>query len=347
MIVFRADGNPVIGLGHIMRCLSIAEAIKKRGGECAFITADSACKDIIIAAGFQLGSLDTDYRKMDGEIQILRKWLRSYHAKRLIVDSYYVTREYFEEISNDIPVVYLDDLMRAAYPVSALINYNLFADNDKYFKLYQASKVTCPLLYTGTKYVPLRSEFQGHPQREPHKNVDNVLVLTGGADSEHVALTYLNYLARHPSSFHYHFVIGSMNNDYEELNILAAGMENVILHRNVKRVYKLMSSCDVAITASGSTLYELSASCVPMISYVVADNQIDNAEAVEGAGASLYVGDVRGNDCFPDKLERSLRQLALDGQMRSRLTRNAYAMVDGNGADRLADILMKENEIAL
>lgn len=339
MIVFRADGNPAIGSGHIMRCLSIAEAIRRRGGECAFITADSACKALITAAGFAWSSLDTDYRRMDDELPVLRRQLGAIHADKLVVDSYYVTKAYFEEAANDRPVVYLDDLMQAAYPVSALINYNLDASKDRYLKLYQSSKISCPTLYIGTKYAPLRSEFQGHPFKEPGKDVRNVLVLTGGADSEHAALRYLSHLARHPLPFQFHFVIGSMNKDYEELNLLAAGMDNVTLHRNVQRMYELMSSCDAAVTASGSTLYELSASCVPIISYVIADNQLGIAEAFEGHGASLYAGDIRGNDSFPEKLDRLLRQLASDGQMRKRLTRNAYALVDGNGADRLADSL--------
>lgn len=343
MIVFRADGNPAIGLGHIMRCLSIAEAIKRQGGECAFITADSACRDLIAAAGFEWRSLNTDYRRMDDELPILYQQLKSIHADKLIVDSYYVTRAYFEEISTAVPVVYLDDLMRAAHPVSALINYNLSANKDKYRALYQSSNADCPTLYIGTKYAPLRCEFQGHPFKEPRKGVRNVLVLTGGADSEHVALHYLNYLACHPSPFQFHFVIGSMNNDYEELNRLAAGMENAALHCNVRHMYELMSSCDAAVTASGSTLYELSASCVPMVSYVVADNQIGNAEAFEGGGAALYAGDVRKDDRFPEKLDRLLRQLASNGPMRGKLTWNAYALVDGNGADRLADILQQLN----
>ena len=113
MIVFRADGNPAIGSGHIMRCLSIAEAIRRRGGECAFITADSACGELI-AAGFDWRVLNTDYRRMDYELPALRRQLRSLHARKLVVDSYYVTEGYFEELSNDVPVVYLDDLMRAA-----------------------------------------------------------------------------------------------------------------------------------------------------------------------------------------------------------------------------------------
>ena len=64
MFIIRADGNSVIGMGHVMRCLSIADAVKVQGVEPVFVTACEECISMIEQRGFQARLLTTDYRDM-------------------------------------------------------------------------------------------------------------------------------------------------------------------------------------------------------------------------------------------------------------------------------------------
>ena len=343
MILFRADGNSTIGSGHIMRCLSIADALRDRGKECIFVTAGSEMEDRIRSIGFETRVLGTDYRQMEDELPAMLGILRELVPETLIVDSYYVTSAYFRAIPQDVRTVYIDDLATCAFPTDIVLNYNLFAAEETYRELYKRFDVRCPTLLLGSRYAPLRKEFHNCEARELKERIENVLVLTGGADPGHVALRYLRHLVRSPLQhrFCFHFVLGAMNSDVKEIRNLASGCENIEIHENVSQMYALMSQCDVAISASGSTLYELCACGVPIIAYVLADNQIELARAFQNRGAALFAGDVRENPAFPEAFDRFLEQLDENSELRRRISQAACRLVDGNGAVRIAEVLYK------
>lgn len=92
MIIFRADGNPVIGSGHIMRCLSIANAAKKTGEACVFILSSGEFGDTILQFGHGVEILGSDYS--DPVPQELLPALDKYGPAAVFVDSYSVTAEY-------------------------------------------------------------------------------------------------------------------------------------------------------------------------------------------------------------------------------------------------------------
>lgn len=346
MILFRADGNQNIGLGHIMRCLSIADAAAGAGEECLFLTADAGGAKVVSARARKAVSLDGDYRRLDEELPQMAQWLAKKKPAALVVDSYYVTEHYLQELKElcgkqACKLVYLDDVLSFPYPCDVLINYNLFASRESYRKLYGESKGNCPKLLLGTRYAPLRKEFQNRPLRNVGESVSTVFFSTGGADHEHVALRYLRHLAETKAMdrYYFHVLLGKMCVDAPEIKALAQSLTNVAIHENVHEIYELMSRCDAAITASGSTLYELCASGVPIISYVLADNQRENARALCQCGAAAYAGDIRENANFPETFDQKLNELDEKTEFRRSLTQTAHDLVDGNGAKRIAEAI--------
>ena len=101
------------------------------------------------------------------------------------------------------------------------------------------------------------------------------------------------------SDIRFHFLIGAMNQDKKEIEKLAEGMSNAVLHYNVSDMKSLICSCDIAVSAAGSTLYEICACGVPLITYVLADNQYEGAKAFEEKGLALNCGDIRNMDNKP------------------------------------------------
>ncbi len=339
MILFRADGNNKIGSGHIMRCLSIAEAARRQGHDCAFVTADESFREQIISRGFPCTVLNTDYEKMEQETQILDSILKKLSPKMVLVDSYFVTNSYLSKLSQRIPVAYMDDLGAEAFPVRFLINYNLYAEEKEYKKLYKTVSVKPWKLFLGGKYIPLRQEFQNHPFREQRKNVKNVLISTGGADHEHVAVRLMTHLLQNPHAcyqkYQFHFVIGAANQDQSQIYSLSKNQNNRILHEHVSNMYELMAGCDLALSAAGSTMYELCASSVPIVTYILADNQIKIAECFDRQNMARYAGDVRADKDFCKNIFELIHELDNDFNQRIRMAEKAYETVDGSGADRL------------
>ena len=130
MIVFRVDGNKNIGLGHVMRCLSIAVEFRNKGKECYFLIADNSCYDIIKAYDFSIEILHTDYVNMEEELTMTSLVLEKLSPEKVIIDSYFVTEHYLGTLRKKYCLVYIDDLASFAYPVDQLINYNIYGKDE-------------------------------------------------------------------------------------------------------------------------------------------------------------------------------------------------------------------------
>lgn len=309
MIFFRADGNAIIGAGHIMRCLSIAESALELGNEVYFYTAGNEFSETIRNKKIKNKVLHTDFKQLESELTLFVDQILLYKPSIVIVDSYFVTRRYLWSLMESChsyggKVVYIDDIIAFAYPCDYLINYNIYAPDKKqdYLEMYESAGIKksadgFPEMLLGLDYVPLRKEFFAVSHNKTRDKIKDVLVSTGGADLAHIALAIVKELiSKHVhdiGNLKFHIVIGVMNEDKDEIEGLAYTSENIEVYYNIQDMLGLMEMCDVAISAAGSTLYELCATHTPTITYVVADNQILGAEEFAKRGIMEYVGDVR------------------------------------------------------
>ena len=107
MIYFRADGNEQIASGHIVRCLTLAKQLCKRGSEVAFICADSAPLPMIEKQGIKAINLDSRWDDLSFEIPQMKKILSSSPGSTLLLDTYQASREYVESLLPYASIVYL------------------------------------------------------------------------------------------------------------------------------------------------------------------------------------------------------------------------------------------------
>lgn len=340
MILFRADGNAKIGSGHIMRCLSIADAFKRKNKDCLFVLADNTFQPLIESRGYAVYILESDYCDMDGEFEVLKKVVLRYCPEMIIVDSYFVTANYLQKIKKIAYLVYIDDLASFAYPADVLVDYNAYGPDIDYKKLYFNENVVCPRLILGAGYAPLRKMFRNISKREQRETVKDILVSTGGADPAHLALKIAEYVAN-DNTYIWHFLIGTMNPDYGEINKIAEKNKRIHVRYNVKDMKSLICSCDLVVSAAGSTMYEIAACGVPMITYVLADNQVPGAEAFAKLGLAVSCGDLRTKDKAEKKLMNAVDTLAKDFALRKQIGEKMQHMIDGFGADRMAGNLLE------
>lgn len=334
MILFRADGNPQVGSGHIMRCLSLADAFRDMGQAVIFVTADDSFQAIIQKRGYECVVLHTKYDAMEDELSVLIPLLQKLRPSCILLDSYFVTPGYMAAVRNEVPLAYIDDLNAFDYPVDLVVNYTLYGDKLAYpqNKRY----------LLGPQYAPLRKEFQNVPARRTAEQVRNVLLSTGGADFEHVALKCVQYLREQfEEGIIYHVVLGAMNQDVAEIERLADRCAHIVLHRNVSNMRFLMLQCDAAISAGGTTLFELCSCGVPTVTYVLADNQIMNVTSFEETGLMLNAGDIRENGRFAKVIFGRLEVLTRDWALRKRMAERMRLQVDGNGAKRLSKAIQE------
>jgi len=236
--------------------------------------------------------------------------------------------------------------------VDILVNYNAYAESDTYAKLYRGLKE--PNFILGPRYAPLRSMFKEIEKKVQPKRVENILISTGGADELHLSLAIVRYLVEQGNADKtYHILLGAMNTDKKEIELLAG--DSIVLHENIIDMKSLIANCDLAISAAGSTLYEICACGVPLITFSVADNQILGADAFERIGLGENIGDLRDPDSINPKqdmsgsLEKSAvnrimyaaQELSSNYEKRVKMGVKMQTMVDGFGADRIGIRIME------
>ncbi len=348
MILVRADGNSSIGVGHVMRCLSIADAFKRKNVEVIFATADDSMKNIIVDRGFSCFVLNSEYENLKTDFNN-KQFLELINKSEIVlVDSYYVNEEYFTYLRQDAlnkKIIYMDDLCEKAYPVDVVINYNIYADRGKYVDLYESKNYNTEFIL-GSRFTPLRTEFSKVKKIGIKEKISDVLIMTGGADIYHTSLGLIKTLKEYRNNqsgnildhICFHLVVGAMSEDYGNILNEISGINNIVIHRNVKDMISLMLSCDIAVSAAGTSLYELCACGVPTITYVLADNQINGEKAFVDSKAMLSVGDIRADQEYSKHILDSVIKLSGDYNLRKLLADKESAITDGSGADRIVEL---------
>lgn len=283
MFYIRTDGNSQIGAGHVMRCLSIAEALRDLGELVLFIIADEEPVKLIESRGFGYLVLHTDWRDMEAELQKLLAVISENEIESLLIDSYQITEKYMHTLMRYVKTAYLDDCGETVYPTDMLINYNIYAPEIDYKSMYQKKGITIPKLVLGIEYVPVRKEF-GNIEYRVKELARDVLITTGGADmynaTEHILSKLLEKSDRNPF-LRYRVVSGAYNEHIEKLRNIAKTNNNVYLYENVPDMWNLIKRCDIAISAAGSTMYELATIGVPTVCFYFVENQRQIAKACE------------------------------------------------------------------
>lgn len=336
--LIRVDSNGLIGTGHLMRCLAIAKELALKC-DVVFVLADHSGIELIKKAGFSYRCLGSRWDNMEGELVEITKVIQEEKADIFFVDSYQVTERYLRSIKRNVRIAYMDDLHEFVYPCDIVINYNVYAQDCDYKKMYEG---TGARLLLGCRYAPLRKEFSEVPEKEIKDKVSNILVLTGGTDIYHFALNYAQKIAmcEEWNQTAFHIVCGKYNHDVGQLHQLEKENGHIHVYEGISDMDKYMCRADIAISAGGTTLYELAACGVPTIAYSLADNQCENIAAFVQKGYLLSVGDIR--TVFPKKELLEEMEYLKDPIARSRLSVKMQQLVDGKGCQRLAEEFLRQ-----
>lgn len=338
MILIRTDANATISSGHVMRCLSVADALKETGVEAVFIVSDLTAVELINLRGYEVFVLDSDWRDLERGSDVTEEIVRRYSASALLVDTYAITRDYVDKLANAVPVFYLGSKEGDLGLLSGIINYSTDIDEDAYLKTYGQRGTK---LYLGPRYAPLRAAFRDN-HRRVRSTVERVLVTCGNTDAIRCLPAMLDRLLIHPaaSGCSFEVIIGSMFENKDELTTAFGSMSAVHLHDNVEDMASLMADCDLAVSASGTTVYELAATGVPAITFSLSPEQVSSAEKLSELEMVAYCGEAFGDvDAVARRVAEAFGRLVPDKGARCALASKAHSVIDGNGALLIANAL--------
>jgi UDP-2,4-diacetamido-2,4,6-trideoxy-beta-L-altropyranose hydrolase len=335
-MVVRADADAGIGTGHVMRCLALAAGWIDRGGAAVFLSKP-------LPAGIANRLTDAGIGVVDAvadEAANARRTAES--GDVLVVDGVRFGADDLSALAGSgLPTLAIDDLAcLPRYPVDLLLNQNLHASASDYAGRTEAG------LLLGPAFALLRADIRRWAgwerlvERLVERRVEGrvegrarrVLLLSGGADPKGVAFRLIEAVGR-VDGIEARLVVGAANPRLDEVRE-AAGDRVSVLH-DVRDMADLYRWCDVAVSAAGSTVWEMALFATPMLLGATNPSEEPSAELMDAQGAARYVGRL---DAIPvEAITRALAELVASGDLRRSLGAAARRIVDGGGVDRVVD----------
>jgi UDP-2,4-diacetamido-2,4,6-trideoxy-beta-L-altropyranose hydrolase len=340
---FRVDASLHIGIGHLSRCLTLADALRARGVGTRFV-----CRHLTEAGAAMIGARGHELAQLPaGSAAAPHGWLGVAPEEDaaqsaallaperwdwLVIDHYALDARWERQLRGAAAqLLVIDDLDDRPHDCDLLLDQNLHAAGDARY----ADKVPGGVRrLLGPHYALLRGEFREARSRAPPREhgVRRILLSFGGTDAANytaVAVQALRQLDL--SGRDVDVVIGADHPHRQDLTgeCEAAGFA---LHVQPPNLAALMAAADLAIGAAGSMSWERCCVGLPCLALAVAANQQQLLRAAALAGA-LYAPGAAPDDAAG--LARQLRALLDNPLLLESLSRTASRLVDGRGVQRV------------
>ncbi|MGH7931134.1 MAG: UDP-2,4-diacetamido-2,4,6-trideoxy-beta-L-altropyranose hydrolase [Candidatus Binatia bacterium] len=336
-LLVRADADAEKGIGHVMRCLALVEAWCMRGGLVYFLSrCNETLRERIQAAGASLLPLPED-----ADLEATFSSLTDVKASFVVLDGYDFAVDYQSALrAAGCRLMVIDDTVRLSrYDADILLNQNLGAARLDYNCNADAA------LLLGPEYALLRREFIVWRSRlhTVPETARKILVTLGGSDHDNVTLKVINALRQlEIARLQIRVVAGPANPHIQELRNAAAVFPGRLeLLTCISEMAPLMAWADLAMTAAGSTCWELACVGLPAVTLIVAENQRAIAEELDAAGVVFNLG--WHKEVSADRIASTVDGLLYSSFRRLRMSQRGRVLVDGRGAERVAIALSQRS----
>jgi UDP-2,4-diacetamido-2,4,6-trideoxy-beta-L-altropyranose hydrolase len=359
--IIRVDASLKIGSGHVMRCLTLAEALRELGTEVQFV-----CRwhfgnliELIREKGFVVHELPVlenielgrIYEYNSGSVyenwlgvsqeQDARETITVFQKNKpdwLIVDHYGLVQVWEKKLRPHVhKIMVIDDLANRSHDCDLLLDQNYFIDGESRYE--DLVPETCTKLL-GPQYALLRSEFtQARKQLKPRiGKIERVFVFFGGNDLENVTGKALEALSfQEFNCLDVDVVIGSHNPHLTKIERQVRTRLRTKLHVQVENIAELMAQADLAIGAGGATTWERMAVGLPSIVVTIAENQIPFTKNLDQENCLHWLG--RSKAVEVKELRESILDVVAKESINRLQSKKGMDIVRGDGTLKVSKIL--------
>lgn len=336
-ILVRADNSSQVGMGHFNRCSALAHEFAVNSHNVFLVTSETSIIPVWIQQVYKNTLRVSKEWDIDSERPVIEELLRNNRIDIVIIDTYRATKTYYEFILDYANfLVVFDDMGSIDVPAKILINGNIYAPQMPYS---QCDKDT--LLLLGSEYLALRPLFKKVKPIEIRREVKKVLITFGGGDilnSTPVIINTLMHSLGMVKNMEYYVLVGPGFKNIDQIEDVCKGFNNIKLIFNPENVVDIMKEMDLAISAAGSTVYELACLGIPNIIFTVVDNQELIAKTMCNEGICLDAGDF---NLFSKEKFLGLMSQVSNYYLRRRMQEKALNTFDALGAERCVDRIVK------
>jgi UDP-2,4-diacetamido-2,4,6-trideoxy-beta-L-altropyranose hydrolase len=332
----RAESNSHLGTGHILRTLTLARQLVKKGHEIFFISHKlyPELQHRLRTSGCQLLQLSEGDNA--NELEEISHYFNKLLANWIIVDHYEATEQTYRIFKDyGLKILAIDDINATTFPVDILVNQNINASSLN----YRCPAHTIRLL--GPQYAiidPLYREKREYAS--VRSRIESLLIFMGGTDPDNQTEKALNAAITAKQFKKIAIVIGPGYTKGRELRkTVAQTSVSCDIYKDLPDLADVLLESDLAIGAGGSTTWEMCCLFLPMILIPIAANQYPIARGLADYGAAKYPGNSQELSC--EQLTTVLRELTITDCRK--MSERAGTLCDGNG---VAKIVEKIDEIS-
>lgn len=353
-IAIRADASLQIGTGHIMRCLTLARALRERGHDCLFISREHPGNllKLISEDGFTVHALPVG-SELDSELAhaqwlgasqaedalSCKELLASWSPDWLVVDHYALDHRWEVSVRPvGCRVLVIDDLADRQHSCELLLDQNLGRSHLDYQDLLPQD---CTVL-AGPHYALLRAEFAAvradSLARREEGLLSRVLIALGGVDQHNYTSKILKALqgCKLADGIRFTVVLGATAPHFQSVRELAKQCPwPVEVLSGINNMAQYMAAADLAIGAGGATSWERCCLGVPTLLLVLAENQLPASKQLARSRAALMI-EADGDLCA--KLQRAFMLMSNPEALREHSSA-ARRITDGIGVERVLDAM--------
>lgn len=358
-IAFRVDASVSMGIGHLMRCLTLADALRQAGAECFFMTRlhSGHGADLIEQRGYpahRLAAPNTNGQSVspgnysawlgvtpEADAEEVARILDHQTVNWIVVDHYALDARWENRIARaGQRLLVIDDLADRLHQCDLLLDQTLGRQARDYEALLPS---TCSLLL-GTDFALLRPQFSAQRAaalaRRRATPLRHLLVSLGGSDPDNVTAEVLRSLAHCNlgPELNLTVVMGAHAPHLAEVKTIAAQLpwKTEVLVA-VGQMAPLMATADIAIGAAGTTSWERCCLGLPAVVVLMAENQRLSGQQLQRADAIALIDGVAAIAReLPGQLDAVLQPTVL-----IQMSRSAAALVDGIGTQRVVQAMMQ------
>ncbi len=370
IVAIRSDASVKIGTGHVMRCLVLAEQIRREISDVKIIFLCVREDGNLISHIQGLGYRVVELARYDGvetvkqlavQISTASSDSISFPIDLLIVDHYRLDVAWERAMRKlTRKVLVIDDLANRVHDCDVLLDQNLNQQMAKRYSTLVPESCRC---FIGPRHLLLRPEFLLAKEQVKNRivelensflrpNIRNILIFYGGSDPTRETTKALQAVTLwldklhndtgelKSSKVHVNVVAGTSNPMFTEIEEQCDTMKNVQLFRHVDNMAEILLDTDIVLGAGGVAMWERCYLGVPSIVTIVAENQQSTTEYAALQGAIWNAGwhaDVTAHD-----LAVLLERADQDFHRRNRMSERAVIMMnEGIGEQRLLDWILE------
>lgn len=360
-VLFRTDASLEIGTGHVMRCLTLADALRLRGNECLFVCRAHASHlgELIGQRGHRVQLLPVEpdqVRPLDPADQPFHlAWLgsawerdaeqtaelaRAEGVDLLVVDHYALDARWEGMLRPWCKqILAIDDLADRPHDCDFLLDQNLIQDMQGRY----ANRVpdSC-IQILGPNFALLQPRYAELHDRLPLRAgpIRRVLIYFGGADADNLTgMAIAACLSLPEHSVDIDVVANPRGPHIDALREQIRAFSHITLHESLPSLAALIARADLAIGASGATSWERCCLGVPSLVISLAENQRPIAAELNCQGLIRWVG--HKGEIDQADLERALADVFENG-LNPAWSERCSRLVDGKGVSRVCGILSLE-----